>query len=461
MSNIVINESPITSAIKAVPNALSTALQAKAANDQNAWNKQMQMFEYNMQRDAQGMNAGGYQNQEIMDYFGNLALGKGKLVAHEWGGLDWTGSTGIPTKEDAKAKYKQILNAQGKRWHPTQDEALFGQLYSSLLTERHNRVNTEIDNMLAMGYSEDDITDLMKYNPQFKGSVNTLINELPDDYIQFKDKYRDLLPTRDMTIVDRFSEDPLGTALTTGGVTALGSGAWNLAHATSDDIIKDANQLYRDKIKGSRDELRTSRKWLAEAKQSGNKDDMKVARKMVKDAQKNVSTTTKDAEKLRRARIKENTNLKRFTKNKYTQWLKSPAFRGALPFIASSIAEPVGKWVGGDKGGTAAKTVVGVSATAPLVKHIATRMGMGQFILNRLKQQLPAAVAKKIPLAALDGPIPAGDAIAILLSAGSGALIIKDAMSDWRRYNRRPSKKQKRKAGGGSYSGGGTGGYNQ
>lgn len=143
MSNVVINESPITSAIKAIPNALSSVVQAKTAQDQNAWNKQMQRFEMDQMRDAKGMNAGGYNNQEIMDYFSNLALSKGKIISGS-SGLDWTGTTVIPTLNEALDKYKQILNAQGKRFHPTQDTAVFTLLSRSVITLPYNLLNIAV-----------------------------------------------------------------------------------------------------------------------------------------------------------------------------------------------------------------------------------------------------------------------------------------------------------------------------
>ena len=400
------------------------------ARDAQVFNQNQANLDRQIKLDERGMAAGGYNNADIADYFNSIALSEGELI-NVPGGLDWSGSTEIPSMKAAMMQYRAILNSQGRVWHPTQDQALFDQYYNKMISERHLRMSKEIDKVRTAGWDEEDITTVLKVNPTFEHNMNQILDRLdPSD--SWATEYTDLKPKRDRTIVDRFGEDPYTTGLTVGTGIAVGSGAWGMANATSADIIAEANTNYRNAIKGSRSELNTARQFLKDAVKTGNKDDIKIARKMVKDSQKSVKVTANDASKTRRLDIKNNTNIKRAFNSKWIKPLKNPYMRSPLTFVAAAGAEDVGEYIGGEQGGNIAQAIVGTAATVPL----------GRYILGRLGAAVPSLLPKLGVLAASDGVLPIGEILGLVLSAGTGISVVYDAIKDWKRHNRDSSSVQ-------------------
>ena len=118
MADIKIEQSPVSAALASIPDLLMRASELRNQNqlreaqenrlqqqfqmqkDQSTLNQSQQLFEMEMQKKQLGMDAAGYENLEITDYFNNLMLDEG-VIESAGGYLNWTGQTVMPTHAEA------------------------------------------------------------------------------------------------------------------------------------------------------------------------------------------------------------------------------------------------------------------------------------------------------------------------------------------------------------------------
>jgi hypothetical protein len=106
MTDIKIEQSPVSAALASIPDLLMRATELRNQNqlrtaqenrlqqqfqmqkDQNTINQSQQLFDLELKKKQLGMDAAGYDNLEITDYFNNLMLDEG-VIESDGGYLNW------------------------------------------------------------------------------------------------------------------------------------------------------------------------------------------------------------------------------------------------------------------------------------------------------------------------------------------------------------------------------------
>ena len=446
MATIEIKDSPVSAALASIPDLLMRASELRNQNqlreaqedrlqqqfqmqlDMNKTKQSQDAFTFEMQKKQMGMDAAGYDNLEITDYFNNLMLDEG-VIESDGGYLNWTGQTVMPTHAEAWQNYKQIATKTGNSI-TSGDYKLFNNMWLGLVETRDRRLQGEIKKLSAQGYGTSDIESLLTENPIFSQNINNLMNYTSPESQQF---YAGFQPKKSKGLFGRMSDSPIATSAVLTAAAAspgLAYAGYQMANTPSQSVIEQARLLYNNDMSEARNEVSEARKMLQDekAKKSykGKAKNVRAAQDILKEAESKRNTLQSKGIKGYQTALKEGTFASKIKANRFMP--QTPGLlRGMVPGLASTAGGAIGGFVGGDEGAAIGK---GIGAGA-------AGMSMSKYVLKRLAQSAPT-IAGKVGLAAMaDGPtLPMGDVIGAIMGMGMSIIEIKNAMSDWQKANR-------------------------
>ena len=448
MADIKIEQSPVSAALASIPDLLMRASELRNQNqlreaqenrlqqqfqmqkDQSTLNQSQQLFEMEMQKKQLGMDAAGYENLEITDYFNNLMLDEG-VIESAGGYLNWTGKTVMPTHAEAWQNYKQIATKTGKSI-TSGDYKLFNNMWLGLVETRDRRLQGEIKKLSAQGYGTSDIESLLTENPIFSQNINNLMNYTSPESQQF---YAGFQPKKSKGFMGRMSESPLATSAVIAGTAAapgLAYAGYEWANMPSAELKEAAMQIYNNELNASRNEVKDARDQLQSIKNQkrykGKTGDIRAAEDLLKEAQTNHQRLQKTSVKDYQKALKEGTPWARASK----YMPKTPGLlRGMVPAVAGTVGSTVGGFVGGESGaavGRGTGGAVGIAAGGvPLTTYVA----------QRLAAKAPSIAARFKLMALADSPaIGYADLFGAAMSLGMGTIEVINAYKDWQKANR-------------------------
>ena len=446
MATIEIKESPVSAALASIPDLLMRASELRNQNDlrqsqenrlqqqfqmqkdQSTLNQSQQLFEMEMQKKQMGMDAAGYDNLELVDYYNSLHLDEGVIEA-DGGYLNWTGTTVMPTKEEAWTQYKNIATKGGKSI-TSSDYQLFGSTWAELVNAKNERFKGQIGKLLEQGYGVSDVEQLLAENPIFSQNINNLERYTDAASQKF---YAGFQPKKSRGVFGRMSDSPIATSAVLTAAAAspsLAYAGYEALNTTPQEMIDVAKTAYRTRVGDLNTQVKEARAQLESIKNQkrykGKKGDMRAAKDLLEEAKTNLNKAKKSGSTTFRKMIADENRLNKLKKSKFMP--KSPGLlRGMVPGLASSAGGAIGEFVGGDEGAAVGR---GLGASA-------VGMSMSKYVLKRLAQSAPS-IAGKVGLAAMaDGPaLPIGDVIGAIMGMGMSMIEIKNAMSDWQKANR-------------------------
>ena len=451
MATIEIKDSPVSAALASIPDLLMRATELRNQNqlrtaqenrlqqqfqmqkDQNTLDQSQQLFDLELKKKQLGMDAAGYDNLEITNYFNNLMLDEG-VIESDGGYLNWTGQTVMPTHAEAWQNYKQIATKTGKSI-TSGDYKLFNNMWLGLVETRDRRLQGEIKKLSAQGYGTSDIESLLTENPIFSQNINNLMNYTSPESQQF---YAGFQPKKSRGFMGRMSESPLATSAVIAGTAAapgLAYAGYEWANMPSAQLKDAAKLVYNNELEDSRNAVKEARALLNEEKAKprykGKVGNVRAAQNILDEAQANhkrlQGTSIKDYQKA----LKEGTPWAKASK----YMPKTPGLlRGMVPAVAGTAGSAIGGFVGGESGAAVGRGVggaVGMYAGAakgePLVRYVA----------QRLAAKAPSIAAKYKFIALADSPaIGYADLFGAALSLGMGTIEIINAYKDWQKANR-------------------------
>ena len=448
MADIKIEQSPVSAALASIPDLLMRASELRNQNqlreaqenrlqqqfqmqkDRSTLNQSQQLFEMEMQKKQLGMDAAGYENLEITDYFNNLMLDEG-VIESAGGYLNWTGQTVMPTHAEAWQDYKQIATKTGKSI-TSGDYKLFNNMWLGLVETRDRRLQGEIKKLSAQGYGTSDIESLLTENPIFSQNINNLMNYTSPESQQF---YAGFQPKKSRGFMGRMSESPLATSgviASTMAAPGLAYAGYDWANMPSSQLKEAARLVYNNELTDSRDAIKEARALLNEEKAKprykGKVGNVRAAQNILDEAQANhkrlQGTSMKDYQKA----LKEGTPWARASK----YMPKTPGLlRGMVPAVAGTVGSTVGGFVGGESGaavGRGTGGAVGIAAGGvPLTTYVA----------QRLAAKAPSIAARFKLMALADSPaIGYADLFGAAMSLGMGTIEVINAYKDWQKANR-------------------------
>jgi hypothetical protein len=443
MADVIVKESPIASVLNSIPELILKAKQIKAGEEQQEFANKLALEQLEIQKDKaslaesnqefersliekqHGMDAGGYDNMDVADYFNNLALSEGKVNVNG-GDLQWSGTTVLPSMAEGWAEYKQKVENSGKTISAS-DYNQFNQYWSNVINQRNTRYQSEIKKMKRLGYSDEDIEDMISDNPIFAQNISTVMDNDATSQ-EFYTEYLPKQPSRGLT-------EGMGTA----GTMAVGVGAYGLGHTglkwalnTPQGIVNQARDTFKEMYRTDQKMVTYAKQELAKAMKSGKQGDIKAAKDILKEAQKKFNLTSTEGRRQYQATVREGQKWRGFGKKGFTKPLGRLSSFGALaPMLLGGAAGMAGEFVGGEQVGAVAKGTVAGGV------GLAQSMPLGQFVARRLALSAPR-IATTFGIAAMaDSPVvPIGDIIGAAISAGMSISVVYDAVKQWNKANR-------------------------
>lgn len=449
MANIVVQQDPLAEAISSIPDLIFKARQLKSQeNQQNLQNQisldtlelkksQMEFDRARIER-QEGTSAGGYENNDIGEYFNNLSMTSGTLES-DAGTLVWNDGPNpggnIPSANEALAKYKQIIANSGKSYNADSDMQLFGQYYNGMIQTRHGKYKAQIGKMIGAGFDAEDVADAIAADPQWEANINAIINnDYSGEMGKFYGKY---LPTKSSTGIVGDMTIPKaaigGTALYTGGQLL-----YDWGQATPDDIIQAAKKKFWEMRAADKEAWEVAKSKVDKARTAKTKQKyQEISRKAWA---KYAETNKKGAKELKKV-IREGKNWKTMSKGMWGKTLRGLGnFSGFAPMLLGHGAGGIAGFVGGEKTGALTQGVVGGTAAAGQVTartlSLARSTSLGQFVAKQIVKQTPL-MAKTFGISAMaDSPAsPIGDILGLAMAGYIGFDTVKDAIETWNRAN--------------------------
>ena len=422
MAKIEITQSPISQAVSSIPDILLRAAQLGQSQSmkQQQFDLQQQQIDarntqqaldMELKKKQLGMDAAGYDNTEIVDYFNKIMLQPGTIDV-DGGNLTWTGNQLMPKQEEAWAEYKKLATKGGKTI-TSSDYAMFNDMWIQTVSTRDRRLQSEIKKVQRMGYDTDDIENMMAENILFGQNISSVMDYVSPESQQF---YAGFMPKKATSGL--YGDVGLGgTGLALTGAAALGEAGYRMATATPANIIDEANK----KVLDAEDKLRKAMKSKAKNKDA-----------LIKRAQKLVNTAKAESKDM----ISKGQKYKQYTAPAAVKGLKSfQGLKGFAPTLFGSAAGMAGEMIGGEEVGAVAKGVVGGGVASS--QAVARTMGLGQYVANRLAYASPKMAAKFGIAAMADSPaLPIGDFIGLVMAAGTGYDVVTKAIDEWNKANK-------------------------
>ena len=448
MATIEIKDSPVSAALASIPDLLMRATELRNQNQlresqENRLQQQFQMqldmnktkqsqdaFTFEMQKKQLGMDAAGYDNLEITDYFNNFMLDEG-VIESAGGYLNWTGQTVMPTHAEAWQNYKQIATKTGKSI-TSGDYKLFNNMWLGLVETRDRRLQGEIKKLSAQGYGTSDIESLLTENPIFSQNINNLMNYTSPESQQF---YAGFQPKKSKGFMGRMSESPLATSGVIAGTMAapgLAYAGYEWANMPSAELKEAAMQIYNNELNASRNEVKDARDQLQSIKNQkrykGKTGDIRAAEDLLKEAQPNHQRLQKTSVKDYQKALKEGTPWARASK----YMPKTPGLlRGMVPAVAGTAGSAIGGFVGGESGAAVGR------GTGGAVGMAAGGVPLTTYVAQRLAAKAPSIAARFKLMALADSPaIGYADLFGAAMSLGMGTIEVINAYKDWQKANR-------------------------
>ena len=448
MTDIKIEQSPVSAALSSIPDLLMRAAELRNQNqlrtaqenrlqqqfqmqkDQSTLNQSQQLFEMEMKKKQLGMDAAGYDNLEITDYFNNLLLDEG-VIESAGGYLNWTGNTIMPTHQEAWQKYKELATKTGKSI-TSGDYNLFNNNWIQLIQAKNDRFKGQIGKLIEQGYGPSDVEQLLTENPIFAANINNLERYTDAASQKF---YAGFQPKKSRGFMGRMSESPLTTSAVIAGTAAtpgLAYAGYQWANMPSAQLKDAAKLVYNNELEDSRNAVKEARALLNEEKAKprykGKVGNVRAAQNILDEAQANhkrlQGTSIKDYQKA----LKEGTPWAKASK----YMPKTPGLlRGMVPAVAGTAGSAIGGFVGGESGaavGRGTGGAVGIAASGvPLTTYVA----------QRLAAKAPSIAARFKLMALADSPaIGYADVFGAALSLGMGTIEVINAYKDWQKANR-------------------------
>ena len=448
MATIEIKDSPVSAALASIPDLLMRATELRNQNQlresqENRLQQQFQMqldmnktkqsqdaFTFEMQKKQLGMDAAGYDNLEITNYFNNFMLDEG-VIESAGGYLNWTGQTVMPTHAEAWQNYKQIATKTGKSI-TSGDYKLFNNMWLGLVETRDRRLQGEIKKLSAQGYGTSDIESLLTENPIFSQNINNLMNYTSPESQQF---YAGFQPKKSKGFMGRMSESPLATSGVIAGTMAapgLAYAGYEWANMPSAELKEAAMQIYNNELNASRNEVKDARDQLQSIKNQkrykGKTGDIRAAEDLLKEAQTNHQRLQKTSVKDYQKALKEGTPWARASK----YMPKTPGLlRGMVPAVAGTAGSAIGGFVGGESGAAVGR------GTGGAVGMAAGGVPLTTYVAQRLAAKAPSIAARFKLMALADSPaIGYADLFGAAMSLGMGTIEVINAYKDWQKANR-------------------------
>lgn len=385
---------------------------------------QIQMIQMQEQlmlnREANLMDAAGYQNPAVNQYFQDLKYQKGQFISNPSvpGGWEWTGSTAMPTEDEAWLQYELAAGGMTN----AQDKKLFEQKYNDAMTSRANRVITEVSRLRDTGHSPDDINYILSQNmggtignQQFGDMISQVYN-----WQGLQPEHRDLLkpylkqkPISTTQMLTEAAKNLSGIGMGVGGATAFIEGRQRAGlEAAGRERFKKRSERTKTKLDAAKTELEKAKKSKAKNKASRVE---KLTQK-VKDLNNKWGQDKRQLSNLTEKHVKAN----RFRAKAFNM-LKKPFPSTLAATYAGDMLGGLGQRIGGTKGQAYGQlTGAGIQGGLGSYRLLRGLYGTGS-VLKNLLWRAPAAVGG----AMADSPFsPAADiAMASWLLAG--------AKSDW------------------------------
>ena len=199
----IYEQSALGSMLEGLPSGLAdmvNARQQKQMTQQQMMMNMQQMQQQQMQMDLQkkqmGMDRGGYGNQMLSEYFNALMMAPGTLASDTHGNFQWTMSPELvmPTKQDAWAKYQQIVGPSNIT--SADSDYFMGTLWPNLVKERAGLVVSEIQKLEKAGYGPDDMRVIMANNPQLFSDLNTTMPFIQNNAPEISAKMAAYMPQK-------------------------------------------------------------------------------------------------------------------------------------------------------------------------------------------------------------------------------------------------------------------------
>tara|TARA_Y100001938_G_scaffold29461_1_gene40000 strand:- start:1048 stop:2394 length:1347 start_codon:yes stop_codon:yes gene_type:complete len=448
MADIKIEQSPVSAALASIPDLLMRATELRNQNqlrtaqenrlqqqfqmqkDQSTLNQSEQLFKMEMQKKQMGMDAAGYDNLEIVDYFNNLLLDDG-IIESAGGYLNWTGNTIMPTHQEAWQKYKELATKTGKSI-TSSDYNLFNSNWIKLTQSKNERFKGQIGKLIEQGYGPSDVEQLLTENPIFAANISNLERYTDAASQKF---YAGFQPKKSKGFMGRSLESPLATsAVITGALASpgLAYAGYQWAQMPSAQLKDAAKLVYNNELEDSRNAVKEARALLNEEKAKprykGKVGNVRAAKNILDEAQANhkrlQGTSMKDYQKA----LKEGTPWARASK----YMPKTPGLlRGMVPAVAGTVGSTVGGFVGGESGAAVGRGIGGAVGMA------AGGVPLTTYVAQRLAAKAPSIAARFKLMALADSPaIGYADLFGAAMSLGMGTIEVINAYKDWQKANR-------------------------
>ena len=186
------------------------------------------------------MDAAGYGNLEISEYFENLAYSPASINM-VGGELSYSGEDAFPTIDEAMKKYKEIATKSGKEM-TNSDKRMFHAQWQEVVGIRNRMLTAELQTLNEQGYDEDDIKSVIASNPTLEKSIYNLKGHTDKESSLFYSKF---LPKKSVNFFDRISDSPVTTIGVGVGTAAAGEGAYRFATSTPTQILDAARLKYK------------------------------------------------------------------------------------------------------------------------------------------------------------------------------------------------------------------------
>jgi len=437
MAEVKIEQSPLAGVITSIPELLMQATQLKTQSDianqelqikrsQQELSQEQKATELSVYKKQLGMDAAGYGNIEVTDYFQNLMLSKGTINV-DGGNLTWTGQDVFPTQDEAWSKYKSMVT-KGNKTISESDYRVFNQYWGEVTGVRNRRMTAELQKLNMQGYSQDDIEAMMADNPTFVSSMSNLMDHADPETQKF---YAGFMPKKNVDFFDRIAESPLATVGVGVGTAVAGEAGYRFATGTPAEILEEAKLNYKTMTSGSRGEVKAAQEMLDEAIKSKDAKQIKSAKDLLKETKESVKTTRVKGSKELRKMMDENKRWKQLGKGKWGSLKHLSSLRGFAPTLLGLGGGTVGGFIGGETGAAVGKGVGGTTGLA------VGAMPLGKYVAKRLAMKAPAMAARFGIAAMADSPVvPIGDIIGAVMAAGMGTAEVFSAINDWKKANR-------------------------
>ena len=411
---------------------------AQAVMSAKSWKRENDKY-----REANFLDAAGYDNPLVMEWLQNMKYSKGGFervsTDENESGWQWTGpeDNALVKKHEAWEKYKSLLGGQVN----SQDHQYFDtKLWNEIIDSRHRTASAAISSFENQGYNPDDIRWIIANNSAFDNTVINLESEL-DAGSKEKLLYSKYIPRKDMAMTERWKQNAPWLGL--GGMGA----AYGLnALLTPDaETVKTVTETFESGVKDLDSPIAKAKKAVEKAKKrkATTAASKKTKKTLISKAQAAVEDAKKlkisDTSKLHKKALKEISESRPWERWK----LSSAPVRTGAAFAAPFLLSQLGGAIGGDRGAAIGQ---GVGGVAELSAGAASGSSLGMRIAKMMAKKGGERAVKAGALALADSPLlPFGDLAALGLMGYGGVSDIMEAYKMWQEDSaRRKSKKNRR-----------------